>query len=67
MLLLLPLTYPSCFLPQVLDLPKSGLQVTQGLKSRSKTVAAVGSWINSGEEECLKRVREYLDEAMNST
>ena len=53
-------------LAQVLDLPKSALQITQGLKSRSKTVAAVGSWVNSGEEECLKRVREYLDKAVEA-
>lgn len=49
---------------QVLDLPKSDLQIIQGLKSRSKTVAAVGSWVNSGEEDCLGLVREYLDKAM---
>ena len=50
---------------QVLDLPKSDLQITQGLKSRNKTVAVSGGWINSGEEECLKRVRQYLEKAVN--
>ncbi|KAK4131491.1 DUF167-domain-containing protein [Trichocladium antarcticum] len=54
-------------LSEALDLPKSGLHITQGLKSKSKTVAAVGSWVNSGEKECLRRVREYLDEAMDTT
>ncbi|KAL2024997.1 hypothetical protein VTK56DRAFT_3696 [Thermocarpiscus australiensis] len=54
-------------LSEVLDLPKTDLQITQGLKSRTKTVAAVGSWINSGEEECLKRVRDYLGKAMNGS
>lgn len=29
------------------------MQITHGLKSRSKTVAVVGSWVNAGEEECL--------------
>lgn len=52
---------------QVLNLPKSDLQITQGLKSKNKTVAAVGSWVNLGEEECLTRVREYLDSAMNGS
>jgi uncharacterized protein YggU (UPF0235/DUF167 family) len=52
---------------QVLDLPKSDLQITQGLKSRSKTVAAAGSWINSGEDECLRRAKEYLDRAIDSS
>ncbi|KAL2139682.1 hypothetical protein VTI28DRAFT_4852 [Corynascus sepedonium] len=54
-------------LSEVLDLPKSGLQITQGLKSRNKTVAAIGSWVNSGEEECLKRAREYLDKAVEGS
>ncbi|AEO59887.1 hypothetical protein MYCTH_2308510 [Thermothelomyces thermophilus ATCC 42464] len=54
-------------LSEVLDLPKSDLQITQGLKSRNKTVAAVGSWVNSGEEECLKRARECLDKAMENS
>ncbi|KAL2129480.1 hypothetical protein VTI74DRAFT_7689 [Chaetomium olivicolor] len=54
-------------LSEVLGLPKSDLQITQGLKSRTKTVAAVGSWVNSGEEECLKRVKEYLNRAMDSS
>ncbi len=48
---------------QVLGLPKSDLQITQGLKSRNKTIAVVGSWVSAGEEECLARVREYLDKA----
>lgn len=52
---------------QILDLPKSDLQITQGLKSRTKTVAAVGSWVNSGEEGCLSRAREYLDKAAESS
>ncbi|KAL2268466.1 hypothetical protein VTJ83DRAFT_3312 [Remersonia thermophila] len=50
-------------LSEVLDLPKSDLQITHGLKSRTKTVAIVGSWVDKGEEECLRRVREYLDKA----
>ena len=49
---------------QVLDFPKSDLHITQGLKSRSKTVAVVGSWVNSSEEECLRRARECLDKAV---
>ncbi|KAK4192158.1 hypothetical protein QBC35DRAFT_242192 [Podospora australis] len=51
-------------LSEALDLPKSNLEITQGHKSRSKTVAVVGSWVNSGEEECIKRVRDYLDKAV---
>ncbi|KAL1839597.1 hypothetical protein VTJ49DRAFT_1340 [Mycothermus thermophilus] len=43
-------------LSEVLDLPKSDLQITHGLKSRNKTVAIVGSWVDKGEEECLRRV-----------
>ncbi|KAH6623489.1 hypothetical protein F5144DRAFT_363193 [Chaetomium tenue] len=54
-------------LSEVLDLPKSDLQITQGLKSRNKTVAVVGSWVNGGEEECLKRAREYLDQAIEGS
>ncbi|KAK4111653.1 YggU-like protein [Canariomyces notabilis] len=54
-------------LSEVLDLPKSDLQITQGLKSRSKTVAAAGSWINSAEDECLRRAKEYLDRAIDSS
>ncbi|KAK0649507.1 hypothetical protein B0T16DRAFT_389545 [Cercophora newfieldiana] len=50
-------------LSEVLDLPKSDLQITQGFKSRNKTIAVAGSWVSAGEEECLKRVREYLDKA----
>jgi len=49
---------------QVLDLPKSDLQITQGLKSRNKTVAVVGAWVDAGEEECLRRAREYLAKAV---
>jgi uncharacterized protein YggU (UPF0235/DUF167 family) len=52
---------------QVLELPKSDLQITQGLKSRTKTVAAVEGWVNAGEDECLARVREYLAKAMGSS
>lgn len=53
---------------QALNLPKSNLEITQGLKSRAKTiaVAAPGSWIggnNGGEEECLSRVKACLSEA----
>lgn len=48
---------------QILDLPKSDLQITQGHKSRNKTIAVAGSWVSSGEDECLKRVREYLQKA----
>ncbi|KAH6847397.1 hypothetical protein B0I37DRAFT_144078 [Chaetomium sp. MPI-CAGE-AT-0009] len=51
----------------VLDLPKSDLQIIQGLKSRSKTVAVVGSWVNAGEEECLKMAMECLNQAMESS
>ncbi|KAK3305718.1 uncharacterized protein B0T15DRAFT_206963 [Chaetomium strumarium] len=54
-------------LSEALDLPKSDLQITQGLKSRNKTVAIVGAWVNSGEEECLRRVRMYLDNAVNDS
>lgn len=50
-------------LSEVLDLPKSNLEITHGHKSRSKTVAVVGPWVNSCEEECMKRVRDYLDKA----
>ncbi|KAK0749815.1 hypothetical protein B0T18DRAFT_323775 [Schizothecium vesticola] len=50
-------------LSEVLKLPKSDLQITQGHKSRNKTIAAVGSWVGADEEACLKTVREYLEEA----
>lgn len=52
---------------QALNLPKSNLEITQGLKSRAKTiaVAAPGSWVgvSGGEEECLERVKAYLNKA----
>ncbi|KAK4242846.1 hypothetical protein C8A03DRAFT_10930 [Achaetomium macrosporum] len=54
-------------LSEALDLPKSDLQITQGLKSRNKTVAVVGSWVNSDEEECLRRARVHLDNAVNDS
>ncbi|KAK0725304.1 hypothetical protein B0H67DRAFT_479513 [Lasiosphaeris hirsuta] len=54
-------------LSEALKLSKSDLQITQGLKSRNKTIAVVGSWVSAGEEECLKRVQEYLNEATNDT
>jgi len=62
-------------LSEVLDLPKSDLQITQGHKSRAKTVAVdVGSWARekkkgqpADEEECLRRVRAYLDKAAGET
>jgi len=47
----------------VLKLPKSDLQITQGHKSRNKTIAAVGSWVTADEEACLRRIREYLEAA----
>lgn len=50
-------------LSEALDLPKSDLQITQGLKSRHKTIAVVGAWVSAGEDECLTRVRQYLDQA----
>ncbi|KAK3347484.1 hypothetical protein B0H65DRAFT_150017 [Neurospora tetraspora] len=54
-------------LSEALNLPKSNLEITQGLKSRAKTiaVAAPGSWVggNGGEEECLERVKAYLNKA----
>ncbi|KAJ4355111.1 hypothetical protein N0V85_009561 [Neurospora sp. IMI 360204] len=54
-------------LSEALNLPKSNLEITQGLKSRAKTiaVAAPGSWVGGtgGEEECLERVKAYLNEA----
>jgi hypothetical protein len=50
---------------KVLNLPKSNLQITRGLKSRDKTIAATGSWIGGGsEEDCLKRVRTLLEDAL---
>jgi hypothetical protein len=59
---------PNQFALQVLDLPKSCLQITQGLKSRAKTVSAVGGWVNnSGEVECLRLAREYLERAVQSS
>jgi uncharacterized protein YggU (UPF0235/DUF167 family) len=58
---------PNQFALQVLDLPKSCLHITQGLKSRTKTVSAVGGWVNSGEVECLRLAREYLDRAVQSS
>lgn len=51
---------------QVLGLPKSDLQITHGLKSRNKTIAVVGSWVSDGEDECLRRVREYLNKAIET-
>ncbi|KAK0611613.1 hypothetical protein B0T14DRAFT_441556 [Immersiella caudata] len=50
-------------LSEVLDLPKSDLTITQGLKSQNKTIAVAAPWVRAGEDECLKRVREYLDKA----
>ncbi|KAK4231935.1 hypothetical protein QBC38DRAFT_464932 [Podospora fimiseda] len=53
-------------LSEVFDLPKSNLQIVNGLKSKNKTVAVVGSWVSSGEEESLKRARDYLDKAVDN-
>ncbi|KAK3388543.1 hypothetical protein B0T20DRAFT_97938 [Sordaria brevicollis] len=58
-------------LSEALNIPKSNLEITQGLKSRAKTVAvsAPGSWVGGGggngggEEECLERVKAYLNKA----
>ncbi|KAH8888588.1 DUF167-domain-containing protein [Thozetella sp. PMI_491] len=47
-------------LSEVLGLPKSDLQITQGLKSRDKTVAVGGSLVKNGEEDCLRRTRALL-------
>ncbi|KAK3385101.1 hypothetical protein B0H63DRAFT_394651 [Podospora didyma] len=57
-------------LSEALDLHKSDLQITQGLKSRNKTIAMVGSWINVStrtEDACLRQVREYLDKAVDDS
>ncbi|KAK4124577.1 hypothetical protein N657DRAFT_571995 [Parathielavia appendiculata] len=54
-------------LSEALDLPRSGLRIVHGLKSRTKTVSAVGGWVNSGEEECLRLATEYLGKAMGSS
>ncbi|KAK3346678.1 hypothetical protein B0T25DRAFT_571800 [Lasiosphaeria hispida] len=54
-------------LSEAFKLPKSDLQITHGLKTRNKTIAVVGSWVSAGEEECLKRVQEYLDEATDDS
>ena len=45
---------------QVLDVPKSDLHITQGLKSRNKTVALT---VNGGEEECVNKVMACLEKA----
>ncbi|KAK4218473.1 hypothetical protein QBC37DRAFT_333778 [Rhypophila decipiens] len=45
---------------EVLNVPKSDLQITQGLKSRNKTIALA---VNVSEEECLHRVQASLKEA----
>ncbi|KAK3496095.1 hypothetical protein B0T13DRAFT_278498 [Neurospora crassa] len=54
-------------LSEALNLPKSNLEITQGLKSRAKTiaVAAPGSWVggSGGGEECLERVKAHLNKA----
>ncbi|KAK3689791.1 hypothetical protein B0T22DRAFT_376339 [Podospora appendiculata] len=50
-------------LSEVLDLPKSDLQIIQGPKSRQKTIAVVAPWVNAGEQECLTQVKAYLDKA----
>ncbi|KAK4098089.1 YggU-like protein [Parathielavia hyrcaniae] len=54
-------------LSETLDLPKSSLRIVHGLKPRTKTVSAVGGWVNLGEELCLRLVREHLDQAVKSS
>ncbi|KAK0625364.1 hypothetical protein B0T17DRAFT_532619 [Bombardia bombarda] len=55
-------------LSEVLDLPKSDLQITQGLKSRNKTIAvAVAVASSSSEEECVRQVKAHLEKAMGDS
>ncbi len=52
---------PPFFSPlQALAIPKSDLQITQGFKSRDKTVVVGGELVTGGEEECLERVKASL-------
>lgn len=51
-------------MPQVLDVPKSSLQITRGLKSRVKTVAVAGmSETEDKAQELLDRMKTLLSTA----
>ncbi|KAM7207964.1 hypothetical protein V8F20_001758 [Naviculisporaceae sp. PSN 640] len=49
---------------EVLNVPKSDLQITQGHKSRSKTIALA---VDTSEEECLHKVKASLDKASSES
>jgi uncharacterized protein YggU (UPF0235/DUF167 family) len=48
---------------KVLETPKSEIQISQGLKSRDKTVVVGG--VKGDGEEAVRWARELLDEAAN--
>ncbi|KAL1884125.1 hypothetical protein VTK73DRAFT_6794 [Phialemonium thermophilum] len=50
----------------VLNVPKSDLQITQGFKSREKVLALVSPSIGK-EEESISRIKALLEEAVQST
>ncbi|KAK4139391.1 uncharacterized protein C8A04DRAFT_33142 [Dichotomopilus funicola] len=51
-------------LAEALNLRESNVQIIRGIKSRVKTFTAQGWWIDEpGEDRCLRRVLEYLEEA----
>ncbi|KAK3321662.1 hypothetical protein B0H66DRAFT_531029 [Apodospora peruviana] len=55
-------------LSEILNVPKSDLQITQGLKSRSKTIALLAkSWAGGGanvnEEDYVDQVKACLEKA----
>ena len=49
---------------QVLKCPKSSVQIIRGQKSRDKTVAISGFEIKEDEENCIFKVKEQLERAI---
>ncbi|KAH7382807.1 hypothetical protein BKA64DRAFT_169702 [Cadophora sp. MPI-SDFR-AT-0126] len=45
----------------VLNCPKSDVEVIRGLKSRDKTVAVAGFDVKGGEKSCIAKIRDQLE------
>lgn len=48
---------------KALNVPKSDLQITQGLKSRDKVLSLGGSLLKDDKEECISRILALLNKA----
>lgn len=60
-------TYTDAVTGKALNVPKSDLQITQGLKSRDKVLSLGGSFLKDDKETCISRIQALLDEASNDT